>query len=230
MTVQSLATLGERIRYAREGARLTQSEVAKNFGIKRVSVTQWEANATKPSLDKIARLADLLNTTPAWLTDKIGNPPLSQPTARAKGQPVSELIPGPELVGNRDLPIYAAAMGGEGHVIVTFDAIDWVKRPAVLQNVIGGYGLMIRGESMIPAYWPGDTALVHPHLPPVRDTDVILFHTPPQGGEAEAIIKRLVGISDRDWTLEQYRPAKTFKEMRADWPVCHRVVGRYNAR
>ncbi|WP_246694193.1 S24 family peptidase [Mesorhizobium sp. M2E.F.Ca.ET.209.01.1.1] len=152
-----------------------------------------------------------------------GPPIVREPKPRASRTPI---IPGDELVGGRDLPIYAAAMGGEGHMIVTFEAIDWVKRPAVLQNVRGGYGILVRGESMIPAYWPGDTALVNPHLQPARDSDAVFFHTPPKERcDEEAIIKRLVGMNDCEWTLEQYRPAKTFTESRVDWPICHRVSG-----
>jgi phage repressor protein C with HTH and peptisase S24 domain len=122
-------------------------------------------------------------------------------------------------------------MGGDGHMIVNFDPIDHVKRPAVLQNVKGGYGILVKGDSMVPAYREGDTALVNPHLPPSRDTDVVLYHTPPkERGEELAIIKRLTGMNDKQWKLEQYRPALEFSESRIDWPVCHRVVGKYNAR
>lgn len=262
VTPLDIQTLGQRIRYAREAAGMTQDEVAEHFGIKRVSVTQWEGDTTKPSLSRIPELAALLNTNMQWLLEAQGSPPLVRPnehktrapmTAINAGKelrkildankhwmeeeghaysPLTPIIPGDELVGSaKDLPIYAAAMGGEGHMIVTFEAIDWVKRPAVLQNVKGGYGILCRGESMIPAYWPGDTALVNPHLQPTRDTDAVFFHTPPkERGDEEAIIKRLVGINDREWTLEQYRPALTFTESRIDWPVCHRVVGKYNAR
>lgn len=227
----TIQTLGERLRYAREAAGLTQDDVAKAFNIRRVSVTQWEADKTRPALQRLPELADLLSTKVEWLLDAKGLPPLSIPRpAAGHREKIEGIIPGPELVGPKDLPIYAAAMGGDGHIIITFEPIDHVKRPAVLQNVSGGYGIMIRGESMVPAYWPGDTALVHPHLPPARDTDCIFYHTPPNGGEAEAIIKRLIGINDREWTLEQYRPAMVFKESRADWPICHRVVGKYNAR
>jgi hypothetical protein len=143
------------------------------------------------------------------------------------------VVPGSSLVRpERTLPLYAAARGGgDGHVIVSFDPIEYVKMPTILEGVKGGYGLLITGDSMVPAYWPGDTALIHPNLPPQRDTDVVLYHTPPKSlGDEEAIIKRLVGISDREWTLEQYQPARTFKEFRADWPICHRVVGKYNSR
>ncbi|RWE81926.1 MAG: helix-turn-helix domain-containing protein [Mesorhizobium sp.] len=224
-------TLGQRLRQAREAAGLTQNDIADHFKIKRVSVTQWEADTTRPSMERLPKLATLLKTDVAWLLDASGAAPVPivrEPKPRASRTPI---IPGDELVGGRDLPIYAAAMGGEGHMIVTFEAIDWVKRPAVLQNVRGGYGILVRGESMIPAYWPGDTALVNPHLQPARDSDAVFFHTPPkERGDEEAIIKRLVGMNDRQWTLEQYRPAKTFSESRVDWPICHRVVGKYNAR
>lgn len=159
------------------------------------------------------------------------NVPAPAPLPPRKGfTPV--ITPGRDLVSDdRSLPLYAAARGGEGHVIVTFEPIGYRKMPTILQGVRGGYGLLITGESMVPAYWPGDEALVNPNLPPQRDTDVILYHNPPQEtGEAEAIIKRLVGMNDREWTLEQYRPAEAFKEARQEWPICHRVVGKYNSR
>lgn len=154
----------------------------------------------------------------------------ARPTPRKGFAPV--LVPGEQLVrADRRLPVYAAARGGDGHVIVTFDPVEYVKMPTILESVRGGYGLLITGDSMVPAYWPGDTALIHPNLPPQRDTDVVLYHTPPEAkGGDEAMIKRLVGMSDREWTLQQYQPADIFKEFRADWPVCHRVVGKYNSR
>ncbi|WP_247997016.1 S24 family peptidase [Brucella tritici] len=140
------------------------------------------------------------------------------------------IIPGNQLVSNnKGLPIYASAKGGDGHLIVTFDPIDYMKMPSVLQNVKGGYGLLITGDSMVPAYRPGETALVNPNLPPTRDEDIILYHTNDMN-ENEAIIKRLVGFNDREWTLEQYNPFEQFKAERVDWPVCHRVVGKYNTR
>jgi len=141
-----------------------------------------------------------------------------------------KLVPGGELVRDPDFPIYAATQGGKGHLIVTTDAIQTVRRPVILEGVKNAYGLLIMGESMIPAFRPGDFALVHPHLPPERDTDVILYRHDPFTGEAEAIIKHLIGWTERVWKLEQFNPAKTFTESRAQWPICHRVVGKYDRR
>ncbi|KQZ81901.1 hypothetical protein ASD64_09100 [Mesorhizobium sp. Root157] len=231
MTSDDIETLGARIKYARKAAKRTQSEVAAHFGISRVSVTQWESDKTKPEVSKIGDLAGFLDTSVDFLIERKGAPPIAVEVKSLPGDPRSRAIPGNELIGARDMPVYAAAMGGDGHMLISFEAIDYVKRPAALQSVKGGYGILVSGDSMIPAYWPGDTALVNPNLPAHRDTDVVLYHTPPkERGEAQAIIKRLIGINDREWRLEQYKPSNEFSESRIDWPVCHRVVGKYNAR
>ncbi len=161
------------------------------------------------------------------IRDIIGGKAPTPPTRSTAFKPL--ITPGSELVGARDFPIYAAAQGGEGHVIITFDPVEVVKRPAILEGVRDAYGVLLTGSSMEPAYWPGDMALVHPHLPPARDTDVVLFHVPPHS-EAEAIIKRLTSFNDKEWRLKQYNPADDFTESRVEWSICHRVVGKYNAR
>ncbi|MBN7778863.1 helix-turn-helix transcriptional regulator [Nitratireductor aquimarinus] len=226
-----METIGSRIKHARNARQLTQKQVADHLGIKRVSVTQWEGDTTTPDLERIPALAGILDVSVEWLLEANGAPPQANPATRTKGfKP--EITKGQELVRpHKSLPLYAAARGGDGHVIVTFEAIEYLKMPTILEGVRGGYGLLITGESMSPAYRPGDMALVNPNLPPQRDTDVVLYHTPPgDTGDTEAIIKRLDGLNDREWTLEQYQPPKIFKEFRADWPVCHRVVGKYNSR
>lgn len=129
----------------------------------------------------------------------------------------------------RLLPIYAAAQGGKGHLIIDHTPIDEMVAPEDLLHARDPYGILIVGESMAPAYRPGDIAWVNPHKLPERDTDVVLYHVPPHG-QAEAIIKTLVSWSPREWKLRQYQPPLDFTEPIADWPVCHRIVGKKNAR
>lgn len=146
--------------------------------------------------------------------------------AAAASQPAGPKVPS---FGNKNLPVMAAAMGGDGHVVITFDPIEFIDRPSYLEHVPDAYGVYIVGDSMYPAYRPSDIAYVHPRLPPARDTDVVLFHTPPTAN-AECIIKQLNGWDDKQWHLEQFRPALKFKADIIDWPVCHRVLGRHNRR
>lgn len=202
-----------------------EESLAATAGVSQSTVNRW-AHGGEVKGKNLLKLIDLARDVPeaAHLIEGVVTP---TPVDTFK----PDIIPGKDLVGERNFPIYAAAMGGDGHQIVTFDAIDYVKRPAVLENVKNAYGLYIVGESMTPAFEPGDMALVHPHLPPARDKNVVLYHVPPLGSnEAEAIVKRLVRYNDQDWILKQYNPEREFTETRADWPYCHRIVGKYESR
>lgn len=150
---------------------------------------------------------------------------------RSQGQPV-RYVPGEQVVlsGRRNrLPVFSGAMGGDGKLIVSSDFVDHMAMPAALEGVQGAYGLIVDGSSMNPEFWEGDVAWINPHLKPARGRNHVFFHTPPGGEDAEAIIKRLVSWNDREWQLEQWNPARQFPESRRIWPICHRVVGKYEA-
>lgn len=136
----------------------------------------------------------------------------------------------PTYLGDRDLEVYAAAEGGPGEMVVSTDPIEVVPRPWYLKNVKDGFAVLIVGESMIPAFEPGDLAIVNPRLPPMRGKDVIVT-TGEAGGEFKATIKRLVRWTDRDWHLHQFNPPHGQKQElllpRRQWPKALRVVGKY---
>ena len=224
-----MATLAQLIRAAREKRELTQQHVADLLQINRVNIATWEKGDTRPAVDRMPALAEILQVPITYFESAEDYNAPDKPRRRAKGQSV-KIIPGAELLAPGKMPVYAAARGGDGHVIITFDPIDHVKIPQELENVRGGYGLLIEGDSMVPAFWPGDTALVNPNLQPQRMRNVILYHTPPNGGAAEAIVKQLNSWNDREWHLQQYNPLLEFTEYRQEWPICHRVVGKYDWR
>jgi phage repressor protein C with HTH and peptisase S24 domain len=147
----------------------------------------------------------------------------------AKGDPPTYVEPALAPPRTSLVPIYSAAQGGRGHIIIDTNPIEEARPPDDIIRVRDAYGILIVGESMVPAYRPGDVAWINPHKPVERDTDVVLYHVPPHG-EAEAIIKALIGFSEREWKLRQYQPPRDFTESRIDWPVCHRIVGKRNAR
>lgn len=228
VAMDDLTTLGGRLRYARRAAHLTQDDVADDLGIKRPSVSLWETGDAKPEPGRFPRLAELYATTVDWLMTGRGEPPAKR--AKVERRQETESIPEQRLAGFKNLPVYAAAMGGEGHIIVTFDAIDFVRRPAPLENVKNGYGILVVGRSMVPKYYPGDIALVHPFLQPEPEKGVVLYHTPPIG-EAEAMIKLFVAELPTKWRLKQLSPKEEeFEVDKIDWPIIHRIVGSYDRR
>jgi phage repressor protein C with HTH and peptisase S24 domain len=135
----------------------------------------------------------------------------------------------------RDLPVYGSAEGGQadgatgGAMVMSSDPIQFLGRPDPLQTVRAGYGVYIVGESMIPAYEQGDVALVHPSLPPRRNSDVILTRQDPDGVH-HALVKRLIGWTDANWHVRQYNPHRDFDLPRAIWTEIRTIVGKYNAR
>lgn len=149
-------------------------------------------------------------------------------------QNVHEAIPSTvPLVGVRDLPVFGSVEGGSGAVIVSSEPVDFVRRPAPLAQVKDGYAIIVSGESMVPAFEPGDTVLVHPHLPPVRDCDVVLYGRDKAHNEV-VTIKRLVRATSKEWHLKQWNPPSgskaEFTLPKNAWPKCHRIVGKYSRR
>lgn len=228
----------ERLKALRMRAGISMAEAAAACGYKTASGYQHYEDAKKftklylprETCEKLAPLFDgraargeaPVTADEVWALGGFTGPP--------KGDPVVIVEPPPSsLLRQSVVPIYSAAQGGKGHIIIDFNPIEEARPPEELIRVRDAYGILIVGDSMVPAYKPGDVAWVNPHKPIERDTDVVLYHVPPNG-EAEAIIKTLIGFSQREWKLRQYQPPRDFAESRVDWPVCHRIVGKRNVR
>lgn len=139
------------------------------------------------------------------------------------------VIPREALVGEADLPVYTSAEGGDGAMLVSFDAVEYVRRPEPLAKAKGGFGMIVTGDSMSPAFEPGDTALINPHRPCLGGDDVLVVLTD-GGGTQKALLKRMVKRDDRAVTLKQWNPAKTFDIPAESVLGMYRVVGKYARR
>lgn len=143
--------------------------------------------------------------------------------------PTETYTPLPRLFSpERIMPVYAAAEAGDGFIIVSKDAIEYLERPYILESVPDAYAILVTGESMVPAFEPEDKAWINPRLPPARNKDCI-FYEADEYSDCKATIKRLISWTDGFWLVQQYSPAKKFKLPRPQWNRCHRVVGKFNA-
>lgn len=210
---------GSRIRQAREALGLTQSQLAERAGTTQQTIDRIEKGQVSHSRATPAILKAL-----SLESDQTAPPDVKLEPAR--------LVPGEQLVGERDLPVYSSAEGGDGALILSTDPIEWVKRPAPLTNVRGGYGIYIVGDSMLPRFNPSEIALVHPHLPFRSGVDVVLYRGDVH--DHHAIVKHLRRATSTEWHLTQWNPpegeSREFVLPRADWTVCHVIVGSYTAR
>ena len=195
------------------------------------------AGTTQQTIDRIER--GLFKRTPSALP-KIAHalgvnlydldPSLGQGVPRASGGRVDDRTEfGLPNHGPRDLPVYAAAEGGQGTVIVTTEAVDWVRRPAPLATAKGGYAILVVGESMVPRYRPGDTLLVNPHIPARREDGVVLY-AGEVSGDVRATVKEFVRSTEKHWVVRRYLPETEIKLLKTEWPIIHVVVGAYSRR
>jgi phage repressor protein C with HTH and peptisase S24 domain len=210
-------TQGSHIRAARERMKLSQTALAEAVGTFQQTIEKIESGKVRHS---------------RYIQPILEHLGLSS-SGTAQAQPTrTGAFPHALIVGDRDLPVYGAAEGGGGVVIVSNEPVDTVLRPAPLASVRDAYGLIVAGDSMEPAYEPGDTILVHPHLPPVQNVDVVLYCE--HQGEERAVIKRLLRFTSTTWYLRQHNPApgekRDFTLPRTTWNKCHRIVGKYSRR
>ncbi|MFY7850269.1 MAG: helix-turn-helix domain-containing protein [Brevundimonas sp.] len=141
--------------------------------------------------------------------------------------PQTTVMPGELMVGDKDLPVYASAEGGpEGAMIISYDPIEWVKRPEPLMTVKNGFAIYVVNDSMVPAFRPGDRALVHPLRQPVAGDDG-LFIGEMRDGSFHALVKTLVASTERAWRVQQYNPASTFDLPKETWSKAMKIVGKY---
>src|SRR6185437_11636467 len=133
------------------------------------------------------------------------------PDADKRGRAnLSDAVPIEQLVRRAaDFPVYAAAEGGPGEIIVGSDPVDWQPRPQRLANVRDAYGLYIIGESMVPEYRPGDVALINPALPQIGG-EVYIFYAD-RAGEARATIKHLRRATTDKWLVSQHNKPRDFE-------------------
>jgi hypothetical protein len=224
----------ERLKALRRRAGVSMAEAAAACGHKTPSGYQHYEDLKKfsrPYLPRemIERLLPIFIGRSAKGEQPITEADLWELGGITKGDPPVYVESVPAASRASLVPIYSAAQGGKGHIIIDTNPIEEARPPDEIIRVRDAYGILIVGDSMVPAYKPGDVAWVNPHKPIERDTDVVLYHVPPHG-EAEAIIKALVGFSEQEWRLRQYQPPRDFIESRVDWPICHRIVGKRNAR
>jgi phage repressor protein C with HTH and peptisase S24 domain len=217
--------IGQNIRRRREELRLSQADLGEQVGVSQATIDKIEAGHTARS-----RYLALIAVKLGLPLEEI-DPGLA--ALSAAGALKAPVIPGIELMGgDRDFPIHASAEGGQGQIIVSTDAVDFMPRPAPLAHVKGAYGLYITGESMVPEFEPGDVALVNPHLPLVNDVTCIFYGE--RDGATRATIKRLVRQTPEVWHVKQWNPPEGMKAQftlaKSDWQLCHRTLGKYSRR
>lgn len=197
---------------------LSQADFGESLGVSAQAVNGWLRGKAKPSQKTLTRMASVYKADLNWLMG--GEEAAPHTTAFVASKVETPL-------GARDLPVFAAVEGGEGDLVVSTEPVDLVPRPWFLGEVKDGFGVIVTGESMSPAYEPGDIAIVNPRLTYMRGK-IHIFTAEGENTHFKATIKRLVSVTETDWVVEQFNPSKKFKLPKSVWTKSMRVVGKFN--
>jgi len=155
------------------------------------------------STARMAKLADILNTTPLFLSGETF-------TAETPTVPLS-------------LPVLGTAAGSViGAMELTSEVVSHFPMPPGLMGVRDAYGLYVTGESMAPLYKHGDPIFINPHQPE-RIGDVVVIQEERDGGRY-AWVKELVKKDEDFIHTKQYNPDGDIKFKRKYVVAMHRVL------
>jgi transcriptional regulator with XRE-family HTH domain len=76
---EETATFGDRLAGAREGAGLSQKELAARVGVRTLTVIAWENDAKEPRANRLQMLAGILGVSLSWLLTGKGEGPEGPP-------------------------------------------------------------------------------------------------------------------------------------------------------
>lgn len=220
--------MGNRIREARRALRLTQDDVARHFGINRVSVTQWESGQTRPDQEKLPELARLLNRSADWILGSEGGQP-SLHEAFTIERPNAKIGDRVQSAG-RKIPVYGQAVGGvDGEFVMNGNQLFEVLCPPNISPGTKAYAVVISGDSMEPRYFDGEIAFVDPYRRVRRGDFVVAQIRLEEHGPPLAYVKRFVRHNNDELVLEQFNPAKELRFPHATVESVHVVVMAGNA-
>jgi transcriptional regulator with XRE-family HTH domain len=223
-------TIGGRIAAARQLVpKRNQPEFAQLFGVTRQAVSNWERNVGIKT-EKLLQIAEKTGVSLEWLVNGRGTMVGEKGDRATPAQPALEVVGAGTVAASafsttETLAIYATTDFGE-IMVISNTAIQHIAKPDILAGIPGSYGIMVSSNSNTPAYEIGDTICLHPLLPYVIGSDVLLIGTD-ENRKCKAMIGRLMDISPTTWTIKQFGTGRQSVIDRAVFAECHKIVARY---
>ncbi|MFQ2188993.1 LexA family protein [Aeromonas jandaei] len=207
-----METINDRISARRRAQKMSQDELAKRIGITRVSISKWESGLNQPKGRYLNDLAEALGVTVDWLLTGSGDTP-----ELAEEQPIPgyhNVEPAVMLPGKR-IPILSYVQAGNWREMceqaTTFDGnVEYVTASVDIGPC--GFGLWLRGDSMLPQFKEGDLIIVDPDEAPQPGDFVVA-----KNGSNEATFKkyRPRGIDENGQEVFELVP------LNDDYPTMH---------
>lgn len=218
-------TLRDRIRRRLDETGMSPEEASRKAGLDKTYLRKlFERPASQPGAETLARIAEALETTTAYLLGEAPQPPPQ--TAVVTDVRVAEVPVPPMLTMPNDIPVRGTAAGS--HLRGAFELeekeIDWIRRPPALAGAADAYALYIEGTSMVPEHNPGDLRIIHPHRPPRIGDSVVVQVKVSRNAAIEATIGHLLRRTERAVIIGKLNPKAEVELKRETVVAIHKVL------
>jgi SOS-response transcriptional repressor LexA len=168
--IKSMDTIGKRLRYARQGAGLSQEQIGALFEppISKAAVSQWEQDASTPDASRLVVLAKSLRCSVDWLLTGTGRPSREAPNGR-NGSSVA-LHPG--AAGAVRMSTWQR-IGGPGPATSTGPQADAPTVEVSRMVSEQSFALEVVGDAMRPRFPAGCIIVVEPDRAPMPEDFVV---------------------------------------------------------
>ncbi len=177
--------INDRIKETRKRLGCSQETLGSRVGVSRVSISQWERGENTPNGRYLNELAAALGVTVDWLLTGSGD---------STQLPAEHLILGyhnvePAVISQRKrIPVISYVQAGNWREMceqaTTFDGnVEYVTASVDIGSC--GFGLWLRGDSMLPQFKEGDLIIVDPDEAPQPGDFVVV-----KNGSNEATFKK----------------------------------------
>lgn len=152
-------TFAQAVKKAREMLGWSQQALADAAKTTQSTIDRIESGSTTYS--RAAPRVAIALGIPFMLSGRSEGSPIAIPIAPpdddlARSQRTSSSAPD-------EVPVFAAAEGGSGSMVIESAPIDYAPRPEPLKSAADGYLVYVVGDSMAPAFRPGERAIVNQH-------------------------------------------------------------------
>jgi phage repressor protein C with HTH and peptisase S24 domain len=234
--ISRLMESGKLIKSERDKRGWSQADLGRRVGMSQPAIKKVEDGKTVKSkyLPKIAEVLDIPLAKLDSSLSQYGYAPINPAMELdvAKATQSLKLLAAEDVMGAVDLPVFSTVQGGQGALVLSNEPFRYVARPHILTGIQGGYGVLVKGDSMAREYNENDIAYVNPHLHPKKG-DPCVFQNREDDGTMTAIIKyleRSPAASESVYFVSQTNPIKKFTIRKADWQFCHVAVGKVSGR
>ena len=226
---------GRRVRRARLGRKLTQTELARQIGTSASQISMLETNRSGTSLKTAMAVAKALEVSLDYLAGWVNDPTPTRELLRQlggivpmnardfwrqdTGLPRGKLEPESAFVGISEIDASAgpgSTVLDETVALVSFPR-RWLQDRQMSESSCRI--IRVRGESMEPTLPDGSIILVDLASEQPKDAKIFVIRT-----EDELIVKRLAFHEDAGWLLESDNPDRKRWATRL-WPEDAEIVG-----